>query len=1068
MADTKLTYGLNSDRTGYIVTGYENIADGGEVVIPDKHNNGTNGEKFVVGINTAAFSRCTSLRSIVIPDSVTSIGSGAFYGCTGLKSITIPDSVTSIYSQAFNGCSSLESITLPFVGGSKTATSSSLSIFGYIFGSSSYEGGIKTMQYYSPGSATYYYIPTSLKSVTVTGGNILYGAFCNCSGLRSITVGNSVESIGGQAFYGCTGLTSIVIPDSVTSIGEDAFYNCTGLESVTIGKSVASIGEAAFVNCTELMSIVIPDSVTSIGRWAFDRCTGLTSVTIGNGVESIDYCVFRGCTGLASIVIPDSVTSIGGAAFSGCAGLTQVTIPDSVTNIDGQAFYACTGLTGVYISDIVAWCRISFSGFYANPLYYANNLYLNGQLVTELVIQDSITSIYDHAFEGCTSFTSIEITNSVTSIGNYAFEGCIGLTSVTIDNSVMSIGERAFSGCIGLESITLPFVGATKDGTSKTHFGHIFGANNSVDNDSYVPASLKTVVITNATSIGSYAFSGCAVLEGITIPDSVESIGASAFYGCTSLKYNTYGNAKYLGSSTNQYLVLVEAASNSITSAIIHENTKIIVNNAFYNCAGLESITIPFVGASKNGTSNTHFGYIFGASSYSYNDSYVPASLKTVVITGGTSIGSYAFYNCKNLISITIPDSVESIGESAFSGCSSLKYNTYGNAKYLGSSTNQYLVLVEAANTSITSITIHENTKKISERAFDKCMELTSVYFIETIANIAPDAFATESTPQKTLTFYYYNGVYRNDNYPYGRTGPVERKYVGSYQDMDFLGFTFNGKHSYFDLGVLRTINDRIQHSLSPEMNDTTADNPGGDGTYYFGSRHKSRKLSIDFAFDHLTEQQMREWKRFCSSKELSDLIFDEEPYKVYTAKITGAPILKIIPFDKNGERIYKGEGTLEFTCYWPYAHTPDENTKVSKKIFADGKFGADGKSLDSYLDFLYFNKDQWAAVSGLQSLHDKGMNPGDIPAPFVYSLDEDVAKETEITIDNLKITIGQNTHNLKWDSKTGIVSGTNSDGDETTRKPLPHSGESLGGIPVGGTATFPQTGTLTYHYWYY
>lgn len=83
-------------------------------------------------------------------------------------------------------------------------------------------------------------------------------------------------------------------------------------------------------------------------------------------------------------------------------------------------------------------------------------------------------------------------------------------------------------------------------------------------------------------------------------------------------------------------------------------------------------------------------------------------------------------------------------------------------------------------------------------------------------------------------------------------------------------------------------------------------------------------------------------------------------------------------------------------------------------------------------------------------------MNPGDIPAPFVYSLDEDVAKETEITIDNLKITIGQNTHNLKWDSKTGIVSGTNSDGDETTRKPLPHSGESLGGIPVGGTATFP------------
>ena len=269
--------------------------------------------------------------------------------------------------------------------------------------------------------------------------------------------------------------------------------------------------------------------------------------------------------------------------------------------------------------------------------------------------------------------------------------------------------------------------------------------------------------------------------------------------------------------------------------------------------------------------------------------------------------------------------------------------------------------------------------------------------------------------------------------------------------DMDFLGFTFNGKHSYLDLGVLRTINDRMQHSLSPETNNITADNPGGEGTYYFGSRHKSRKFSINFAFDHLTEQQMREWKRFCSNKELSDLIFDEEPYKVYTAKITGAPILKTIPFDEDGERIYKGEGTLEFTCYWPYAHTPDENTKVSTEFLASGTFGADGKTLGSYQEDLYPTKSQWARASGITT-HTVGSNPGDLSAPFVYSRNEDTEPNTKITIGDLSITVLNKVYKLKWDSKAGIVSGTDNIKDEATRKPVLYSGNGIGGIPVGGT----------------
>ena len=179
------------------------------------------------------------------------------------------------------------------------------------------------------------------------------GAFGYCPDLTSVTIPNSVKSIGNNAFYGCSGLTSVTIPNSVTSIGDNAFAGCSSLTSVTIPNSVTSIGHNAFDGCSGLTSVIIPNSVTSMDYSAFQGCSGLTSVTISNSLTSIEGWAFVGCYNLSSVTFGNSVETIGNWAFSDCYALTSVTIPNSVKNIDASAFSNCYSLASVTIPNSV-------------------------------------------------------------------------------------------------------------------------------------------------------------------------------------------------------------------------------------------------------------------------------------------------------------------------------------------------------------------------------------------------------------------------------------------------------------------------------------------------------------------------------------------------------------------------------------------------------------------------------------------------------------------------------------------------------------------------------------------
>ena len=437
-------------------------------------------------INDGALQNCTTLKNIVISNTIKSIGVNAFNGCSSLTSVVIPEGVTTIDTNAFRSCNKLTSVTIP-----STVTSINLYAFLYdskltsvhitdltawcnisfsdessnplLYAKNLYLNGklIKDLvipseitaikkHTFNGGSFTSITIPNTVTSIgsyafyncqslpniiipdTIT--SIGTGAFKGCTSLTSIEIPSSIKSISGSAFYDCKSLANVTIPNTVTSINAKAFYNCTSLKSVTLPNAITFIGENAFAY-SGITSVVIPNSMSSIGSAAFNYCTSLTNVTIPNTIKSIGVNAFNGCSSLTSVVIPEGVTTIDTNAFRSCNKLTSVTIPSTVTSINLYAFLYDSKLTSVHITDLTAWCNISFSDESSNPLLYAKNLYLNGKLIKDLVIPSEITAIKKHTFNGG-SFTSITIPNTVTSIGSYAFYNVTTLQTITFEGAI--------------------------------------------------------------------------------------------------------------------------------------------------------------------------------------------------------------------------------------------------------------------------------------------------------------------------------------------------------------------------------------------------------------------------------------------------------------------------------------------------------------------------------------------------------------------------------------------------------------------------------------------------------
>ncbi len=461
-----LEYTLNGDGTAYVVTGIGTCTDT-ELVIPNTYEGLP-----VTGVGDSAFYNCDELTSIKISDRVIGIGSEAFKSCDNVINVKIGNQVTIIGDSAFYSC---DNLTLVEMGNSIKE-----------IGETAFLGCELLNNILLPENITHigsfaFSMCSSLTSIIIPDGvtSISEKTFVNCSNLINVSIPNTVTSIEYGAFYNCSSLTNIVIPSGVTNINADTFYGCSSLKSVTIPASVNFIATDAFRNSSRhstsvyymgditgwcgisfeniwanplwgdlyinnklIAELVIPDSIKLVEKYTFSGCQSLTKIIIPETVTFIGEYAFYYCRGLTDVTILDGVTSIGDSAFYFCDSLMNLMLPKSITYVGEDAFSNnnTEAMNIYYTGDIADWCGIVFKNFRANPLlpggFTSDKLYINNELLTDLIIPDGVTSIENYVFYAYGYLRSLTIGVNVTSIGESAFGGCHGLQSITFNGTI--------------------------------------------------------------------------------------------------------------------------------------------------------------------------------------------------------------------------------------------------------------------------------------------------------------------------------------------------------------------------------------------------------------------------------------------------------------------------------------------------------------------------------------------------------------------------------------------------------------------------------------------------------
>lgn len=730
--------------------------------------------QILVSIGKDAF-RNSKLTSIIIPESVTSVGENAFYGCEVLKEFKVEDGDSEI---AF-GLAALYGAPIESLYFGRNWTYS---------GNESISTGIKSVEFgnrvtslpknalRSCKSLTSVCVPESVRSIGEA-------AFRGCTGLTSMDIPDSVESIGQSAFNGCTALTSVNLPNSLASIEKSTFEGCSALASVEIPQTVTFIGENAFKSCSALQSIIIPSQVASIGKNAFSDCKGLKKTLYPNTFDSpVFYGVkisydpndFSQEDGLAynkdkstllfaplsltgECRVAASVDSIGEQAYANCGKITFLTIPGNVRSIGNSAFEGCYGIKSVVLEDGAStlkmgnyitsdWARPVYNGLFSpcplESIYVGRNLeydvdgkdapFARQLALNSVNFGNSVTSISDEMFYGCTALASIEFPESVESVGAFVFVGCTGLDNVVLPSSVNSIGKQVFDGCTGLKEISLPA------SLSSLSVGLFNGCTNLVK--VVLPASLE--------AIGNQAFNECESLSDIVLPASLERIGRMAFYNCGNLKEIV------LPASVSELGDGVFAGSTALSSIRCEGvNPPAISETSVSNQYDKARLFIPA------GTISAYYSSLWrnfsdmnvGEYETKY---YTDDVLKYLLVPDGTDHPSAIVVkgDYSALTEVTIPERftdmsdpanpqryyVTEIGYEAFKGLSELQkvsFNSKSEASIIGESAFEGCKNLE-------SFSFPESLRRIENKAFYGCTLLGDLVFNEGLEYIGDYAFS--------------------------------------------------------------------------------------------------------------------------------------------------------------------------------------------------------------------------------------------------------------------------------------------------------------------------------------